>query len=322
MPRSCAKNEWGQGLREMKKRLCGINLEDRKSLGGRNRLTDKMIDKFQNSYGLAIRRNTGDLDGMITSIWAVYEHMIMDDQTPLPEQHGKCPKTSDTWCKYWRARFDHSLTYDQSARLPQIFREQLKPIFTRLSNRDLLRRCLMGLTQNQNESINGVLWKMIPKTRFCGKTRVQSAVGKTVLHFNSGSTSKAGIFNFLGMVPGENFFTISQSIDQERIKNAERKVSDKERLARKQRRAVRKKYVVDDRVNYMPGGFGIGKEPENLEGDIAKDGNAGKSSKKPKKKNAKKPTEPPTSDTENADFNTETVEVQFVDDNKIINWIK
>ena len=72
----------------------------------------------------------------------------------------------------------------------------------------------------------------------------------------------------------------------------------------------------------MPGGFGIGKEPENLEGDIAKDGNAGKSSKKPKKKNAKKPTEPPTSDTENADFNTETVEVQFVDDNKIINWIK
>ena len=50
---------------------------------------------------------------------------------------------------------------------------------------------------------------------------------------------------------------------------------------------MRKKYVVDDRVNYMPGGFGIGKEPENLEGDIAKDGNAGKSSKKQKKKNAK-----------------------------------
>ena len=137
---------------------------------------------------------------------------------------------------------------------------------------------------------------MIPKTRFCGKTRVQSAVGKIVLHFNSGSTSKAGIFNFLGMV------------------------SDKERLAHKQRRAARKKYVVDDRVNYMPGGFGIGKEPENLEGDIAKDGNAGKSSKKPKKKSAKKPTEPPTSDTENADFNTETVEVQFVDNNKIIKY--
>ena len=38
----------------------------------------------------------------------------------------------------------------------------------------------------------------------------------------------------------------------------------------------------------MPGGFGIGKEPENLEGDIAKDGNAGKSSKKPKKKKCQK----------------------------------
>ena len=88
----------GTGLREMKKRLRGIKLADGKSLGGRNRLTDKMIDKFQNSYGFAIRWNTGDLDGMITSIWAVYEHMIMDDQTPLPEQHGKCPKTSDTKC--------------------------------------------------------------------------------------------------------------------------------------------------------------------------------------------------------------------------------
>lgn len=154
----------GTGLRELKKKLRGVKLADGKNVGGKNRLTDKMIDKLQNYYRLAIRRNTGDLEGMIDAIWAVYQHTIKETDTSLPEQHNKCSKTSDTWCTYWKSRFDRSLIYDESGRLPPVFREQLNPIFTRLSNRDLLSRCLMGLTQNQNESINGILWKMIPKS--------------------------------------------------------------------------------------------------------------------------------------------------------------
>ena len=50
--------------------------------------------------------------------------------------------------------------------------QELSPIFDRLSNEDLLKRCLLGLTQNQNESLNGTLWTLIPKTLFLGKRQV------------------------------------------------------------------------------------------------------------------------------------------------------
>ena len=48
-------------------------------------------------------------------------------------------------------------------RLPHVFVEQLKPIFTRLSEDKLLDHCLQGLTQNQNEAVNQVLWGEVPK---------------------------------------------------------------------------------------------------------------------------------------------------------------
>ena len=49
-------------------------------------------------------------------------------------------------------------TYSDQSRLPEVFREELKPIVDRLYSGTLLERCLQGLTQNQNESINGQLW--------------------------------------------------------------------------------------------------------------------------------------------------------------------
>ena len=69
--------------------------------------------------------------------------------------------------------------------------EQLDPIFTRLSKDELLSRCLKGMTQNQNESANGVLWFKCPKTKFCGARRVRIAVCETIAAFNTGAASKA-----------------------------------------------------------------------------------------------------------------------------------
>jgi hypothetical protein len=78
-----------------------------------------------------------------------------------------CPKSSDTWCKYWKDQNEKTSLYNEDNRLPQVFKKELEPIFTRLSNHDLLTRCLKGMTQNQNEAANGVLWSKCPKTRCC-----------------------------------------------------------------------------------------------------------------------------------------------------------
>ena len=58
----------GSCLREPEHKRKGEKLSDVKVLGGKGRLTDKIIDKIQNYYGEAIRNNTGDIEGTEVSI--------------------------------------------------------------------------------------------------------------------------------------------------------------------------------------------------------------------------------------------------------------
>ena len=48
----------------VQKRMKGQRLSDGKSLEGMGRLTDKQIDKIQNQYGNAIRRNKNNIEKM------------------------------------------------------------------------------------------------------------------------------------------------------------------------------------------------------------------------------------------------------------------
>ncbi|GFT50909.1 uncharacterized protein TNCV_1195111, partial [Trichonephila clavipes] len=98
----------GTRLSALKLKLKGKKLEDKKSLGGRNRLTDAEIDKLQRYYGLAIRNNSGNLSAMKQAIWAIFFHKISTDLNP---QHGLCPLGDDSWCGYNRSKLkeaDHA----------------------------------------------------------------------------------------------------------------------------------------------------------------------------------------------------------------------
>ena len=89
-------------------------------------------------------------------------------------------------CKYWKDHFNDTNDYIEDNRLPQVFQTALRRLFERLTDSSLLSRCLKGLTQNQNESIHGMLWRKCPKTQFSGKRRVNIAVSQTVALFNVG----------------------------------------------------------------------------------------------------------------------------------------
>ncbi|GFU65027.1 uncharacterized protein TNCV_2852291 [Trichonephila clavipes] len=95
----------GTRLRALK--LKCKKLEDKKSLGGRNRLTDAEIDKLQRYYGLAIRNNSGNLSAMKQAIWAIFFHKISTDLNP---QHGLCPLGDDSWCGYNRSKLKGLIT--------------------------------------------------------------------------------------------------------------------------------------------------------------------------------------------------------------------
>ena len=115
----------GTSLREYKRKARGKKLDDGKTVGGTNHLTVKVIDKIQNYYGQAIRNNVGDLEMMRNDIWAIYKHMIENNDIPSSEQHNKCPKGVNSWCKYWVSIETGQDQYSGSQRLPSVFLKEL-----------------------------------------------------------------------------------------------------------------------------------------------------------------------------------------------------
>lgn len=64
----------GSRLRECKKANPGI--------GGKNKLTAKLVDKLSLYYGLAIQRHNTSKDDMKTAIWATFYHYSSTDNNP------------------------------------------------------------------------------------------------------------------------------------------------------------------------------------------------------------------------------------------------
>ena len=70
----------GTVLRKLKK--------ENKGFGGKGKLTDSIIDKMQNYYGIAIRSNSGNLAGMKSNILASLFHCALSSRRNL---HNHCP---------------------------------------------------------------------------------------------------------------------------------------------------------------------------------------------------------------------------------------
>ena len=224
----------GTALREYKRKNRGLRLEDGKAISGKNCLTNNVIDKLQNYFGEVIRNKTNNTDSMENDIWAILKHTVKEDSLSLDLQHAKCPRSS--WCKYWSNR-EH---YDDGKRLPSVFFNELKPMFTRLSQKELLGRCLKGLTQNQHEAINGMLWRRCPKTKFCGKRKVELAVAETIIEFNSGAAGIASVQEASGVSISSNMMKAIRKLDKSRVQHAAQKISEKVRLIRRKKRAKSK----------------------------------------------------------------------------------
>ena len=144
-------------------------LDDGQTVGGKGRLTKVVIDMLQNYYGAAIRQNVGNLRIMQDAIWAIFYHTIKASNETLDVQHQYCPKGSKSWCKYQLDVANGTNFYTQDNCLPPIFRKELKPLFTRLSSDELLKRCLKGVTQNQNEAFYSM--DKVSKVSFLWQTK-------------------------------------------------------------------------------------------------------------------------------------------------------
>jgi hypothetical protein len=75
--------------------------------------------------------------------------------------------------------------------LPDDIIKLIKPIVLRLGSNELLSKCLDGKTQNQNKSINGMIWKRIPKNIFVRFDVLEFGIYDAVAHFNISAEAAA-----------------------------------------------------------------------------------------------------------------------------------
>ena len=117
---------------------------------------------------------------MHRAIWAVFHHSLSNDEE---HNHQFCPSGSDSWCKFNRALANDEEPPKHTPKLPMDLSPFIKPVFTELSKLELSEKCLLGATQNQNESFNGIVWTRCPKTGFCGIEIVEIVAYLAAIHF-------------------------------------------------------------------------------------------------------------------------------------------
>ena len=182
----------GTALRKLKR--------DNPGLGGKGKLTDSQIDKLQNYYGIAIRSNVGNLSGMKKAIHASLMHCASSEAR---KQHDHCTTGSASWCRYQKDKAKNTNLYKHGAGLPLEVISKMKPEYVRLREDNLLQKCLHGKTQNQNESLNGMMWHRIPKEVFVGSETLQLRLFDAVSSFNIGSLTVIRLYQALGIPPGK-----------------------------------------------------------------------------------------------------------------------
>lgn len=233
----------GTRLRRLKDSYKNQKLDDKKSLGGRGRLTDAVIDQLQHYYGYAIRNNTENLPAMKQAVWATFFHKVSTDSDP---QHGLCPIGEDSWCGYNRAIHTGEI-YRHKNSLPEVVMECIKDVYRDLANPQLLSRCLHGKTQNCNESANSVIWTLIPKVVFVQLDTLRLGALEAVSLFNQGNITKLKVLKELDIEPGYYTYRAMLEADRVRVRAAEKAALQRTKEARVQNRQSR--CLLEDKLN-------------------------------------------------------------------------
>ena len=115
---------------------------------------------------------------------------------------------------------------------------ELKPLYDRMSSKDLLSQCVLQVTQNANESIQSVIWNRCPKNIFACKPLLDIAVAVAVGEFNFGSAMLRQFIQCLNLDVGHQTQRRGIKRDALRIQRAEAASSKKAKTWRATRAAA------------------------------------------------------------------------------------
>ncbi|KAL1512702.1 hypothetical protein ABEB36_002249 [Hypothenemus hampei] len=212
-------------------------VEKKECVGHVQKRMGSRLRKVKKEKGLG-GKGVESVEDMKNSVWATYYHKSSTDDKP---QHQYCPSGPSSWCKWQQAVADdraENYVHEQPPLDDKIL-EAMKPIYENLSSEDLLRRCLGAETQNNNESLNSLIWTFAPKHIHAGPQTVEIANYIAVCIFNEGFLPILQIFSTMGIKIGHNAFVFAQQRDNTRIDRSERRVSYASMEARTARRSER-----------------------------------------------------------------------------------
>lgn len=217
------------------------------SLGGKGNLTQEKIKKITNYYGYALRSHSHDVARMKKAVQATLLHLTSTDEAP---DHSCCPQGVDSWCAFNRALANQVEPPPHKNPLPGHVRTALEPVFARLGDEALLKRCKDGMTQNAIECLHSVIWSQCSKNTHDSLLAVQRAVAEAVSRFNQGmaATSRA-VAEQLGYSPGRCLIRRSLEKDKQRLCRSDKGHTDSEKVKKK----MAKRHRPDKTQDYCPG---------------------------------------------------------------------
>ena len=178
----------------------------------------------------------------------------------LEERHQFCPKGVDSWCTYQQKKAGVQVDFkNNDPHLDPVFLEFLLPLYTRLSDKKLLKKCVPGFSQNTNESLNALVWNRCPKHKKKGYRHIAIAAGSASLHFNVGASGRHAVMDEMKIPAGSKMVLQSTKKDKKRINQSLIRATDK---AKKDRQAVRQakqrerlQQAQSEAPSYISGGF-------------------------------------------------------------------
>ena len=121
-------------------------------------------------------------------------------------------------------------------------------------------KCVLhGKTENNNESINNLIWERCTKDVYVGGAVLEIGTALAVTHFNEVFQWMLNFFQELGINPGEYCVNFCEKKGSSRIQLMERKATPSCKQRRKQLRDKRTGYAYAEKeregVTYGPGMF-------------------------------------------------------------------
>ena len=223
----------GSRICSLKKRLGKTQLSDGTRIGGRGRLTDKVIDNLQVYYGKAIRNNTQSIEDMSNAVLEIWHHTRSTDKNP---DHNLCPEEETSWCGYQRDLAKNTQEYLHSHPLPKAVSDSILPVLI-----DHSKSQLSMVVHNQNEAFNALIWQRATKETHSSLPTVKLATFLAVGIFNNEAKAIPDVLENLGIKPGCETKKCFKRIDHDRLRHSVRKSSDKqkkEKRSDKQKRGI------------------------------------------------------------------------------------